>query len=114
MVIALWYRPSGWLERLRLLRGRFKGKGAVGGEESISGCGLARDHTPRPGLKPSLVVVTLGLDYGFSFINGLRAGAPGFGGMRSIAYSASAAIVSVGFIPGFAGMIDPSTTYSPG
>ena len=23
--------------------------------ESISGCGLARDHTPRPGLKPSLV-----------------------------------------------------------
>jgi len=29
MVVALWYRPSGWLERLRLLRGRFEGKGAV-------------------------------------------------------------------------------------
>jgi len=31
MVVALWYRPSGWLDRLRLLRGRFEGKGAVGG-----------------------------------------------------------------------------------
>ena len=55
MVVALWYRVSGWLERLRLLRGRFKGKGAVGGFESISGCGLARDHTPRLGLRKALV-----------------------------------------------------------
>jgi hypothetical protein len=31
MVIALWYRVSGWLEGLRLVWGRFKGKGAVGG-----------------------------------------------------------------------------------
>jgi len=31
MVVALWYRPSDWLEGLRLLRGRFEGKGAVGG-----------------------------------------------------------------------------------
>jgi hypothetical protein len=46
MVEALWYGASGWLDRLRLLRGGFKGKGAVGRLESISGCGLARDHTP--------------------------------------------------------------------
>jgi hypothetical protein len=32
MVEALWYRPSDWLEGLRLLRGRFEGKGAVGGK----------------------------------------------------------------------------------
>ena len=31
MVVAHWYRPSGWLGPMRLLRGRFKGKGAVGG-----------------------------------------------------------------------------------
>jgi len=31
MVEALWYRPSDWLEGLRLLWGRFEGKGAVGG-----------------------------------------------------------------------------------
>ena len=31
MVVARWYRSSGWLEGLRLLWGRFKGKGAVGG-----------------------------------------------------------------------------------
>jgi len=31
MVVALWYRPSGRLELLRLLRGEFKGKRAVGG-----------------------------------------------------------------------------------
>ena len=30
-MVARWERPSGWLERLRLLRGRFEGKGAVGG-----------------------------------------------------------------------------------
>jgi hypothetical protein len=55
MVAARWYRSSDWLEGLRLLWGRFEGKGAVGGGESISGCGLARDHTPRPGLKQPLV-----------------------------------------------------------
>ena len=31
IVEALWYRPSDWLEGLRLLCGRFEGKGAVGG-----------------------------------------------------------------------------------
>jgi tetratricopeptide (TPR) repeat protein len=31
MVAALWHRPSDWLEGLRLLRGRFEGKGAIGG-----------------------------------------------------------------------------------
>jgi hypothetical protein len=31
MVEALWYRPSDWLVGLRLLWGRFEGKGAVGG-----------------------------------------------------------------------------------
>ena len=54
MVQALWHGASGWLDRLRLLRGGFKGKGAVGRLESISGCGLARDHTPRPGLMTSM------------------------------------------------------------
>ena len=29
MVAALWYRPSDWLEGLRLLWGKFEGKGAV-------------------------------------------------------------------------------------
>jgi hypothetical protein len=29
-VKALWYRPSDWLEGLRLLWGRFEGKGAIG------------------------------------------------------------------------------------
>ena len=28
---ALWYRPSDWLVGLRLLWGRFEGKGAIGG-----------------------------------------------------------------------------------
>jgi hypothetical protein len=31
MVEALWYRRSGWLGGLRLLRGRLEGKGAVDG-----------------------------------------------------------------------------------
>jgi hypothetical protein len=31
MVEALWYVPSGWPLGLRLLWGRFEGKGAVGG-----------------------------------------------------------------------------------
>jgi hypothetical protein len=30
-VAALWYRPSDWLEGLRLLWGGFEGKGAVRG-----------------------------------------------------------------------------------
>jgi hypothetical protein len=29
MVAALWYRPSDWLEPMRLLWGRFEGKGAI-------------------------------------------------------------------------------------
>ena len=32
MGVALWYRPSGWLVGLRLLWGRFEGKGAVDGK----------------------------------------------------------------------------------
>ena len=32
MVVALWYGPSGWLAGLRLLWGRFEGKGAVDGK----------------------------------------------------------------------------------
>jgi hypothetical protein len=37
-------------------QGESLGHGSQGGwrEESISGCGLARDHTPRPGLKQAL------------------------------------------------------------
>jgi hypothetical protein len=69
MGVAHWHGPSGWLERLRLLRGRFKGKGAVGGFKSISGRGLARDHIPRPGLKPSLfAVIGLRQMYRFAYL----------------------------------------------
>jgi len=35
--------------------GKVQGQGGGWRDESISGCGLARDHTPRPGLKQSLV-----------------------------------------------------------
>ena len=35
-------------------------------------------------------------------------------GMRLMAYSASAVMVRLGFTPGFAGMIEPSTTNNPG
>jgi hypothetical protein len=36
------------------------------------------------------------------------------GGTWLMAYSASAVIVRLGLMPGLAGMIEPSTTYSPG
>ena len=55
MVVALWYRPSGWLVGLRLLRGRFEGKGAVGGMSPFPVAG-SPETTPRPGLRWSLVV----------------------------------------------------------
>src|SRR5690606_18748393 len=45
--------------------------------------------------------------------SGSRTRAPSFAGMRLMAYSARAAIVRLGLMPGFAGMMDPSTTYSP-
>ena len=35
--------------------GKVQGQGGGWRDESISGCGLARDHTPRPGLKQALV-----------------------------------------------------------
>jgi hypothetical protein len=55
------YGRSPLVQTLRLACGSAPPSGKVrrqgGGwrEESISGCGLARDHTPRPGLKQSLV-----------------------------------------------------------
>lgn len=41
---------------------------------------------------------------------GARTGAPGLSGIRLIAYSASAVMVRLGFTPGLAGTIEPSTT----
>jgi len=65
MVKALWYRPSDWLEGLRLLWGRFEGKGGDWQEGSISGCELARDHTLRPGLNCTWFIWRPELGYGF-------------------------------------------------
>src|SRR5512137_2631141 len=49
MVVAHWYRPSGWLERLRLVRGRFKGKGAVGGMSPFPVADSPETIPPGPG-----------------------------------------------------------------
>jgi hypothetical protein len=51
MVEALWYRPSGWHVGLRLLRGRFEGKGAVGGRSPFPVADSPETTLPRPGLK---------------------------------------------------------------
>lgn len=45
---------------------------------------------------------------------GPLAGSPGLDGIRLMAYSASAVIVRLGFTPGLAGTMEPSTTYKPG
>ncbi len=49
MVVALWYRSSGWLEGLRLLRGKFKGKGAVGGRNPFPVADSPETTPPGPG-----------------------------------------------------------------
>ena len=48
LILRLALRSAPPLEKVRR-------QGGDWGDESISGCGLARDHTPRPGLKQSLV-----------------------------------------------------------
>jgi len=55
MVEALWYRLSVWLEGLRLLWGRFKGKGAVGGMSPFP-VAASPETTPRSGLEEGLIV----------------------------------------------------------
>jgi hypothetical protein len=57
MVEALWYRPSDWVMGLRLLRGRFGGKGAVGGMSPFPVAGSPETTPPRPGLKQALVAM---------------------------------------------------------
>ena len=49
MVVALWYRPSDWLEGLRPLRGRFEGKGAVGGMSPFPVADSPETTPPVPG-----------------------------------------------------------------
>jgi hypothetical protein len=51
MVVARWYRPSGWLEGMRLLRGRFKGEGAVGEMSPFPVAGSPETSPPGPVLK---------------------------------------------------------------
>jgi transketolase len=47
--------------------GKVRRQGGGWQEESISGCGLARDHTPCPGLKQSLVAA-IGLHWAFEMV----------------------------------------------
>jgi len=55
MVKALWYRPSDWLVGLRLPRGRFEGKGAVGGRSPFP---VARSpETTPPGAGWDRIVI---------------------------------------------------------
>jgi len=52
---ALWYRSSGWLVGLRLLWGRFEGKGAVGGMSPFPVADSPETTPPPSGLKQTLV-----------------------------------------------------------
>jgi len=51
MVVAHWYRLSDWLESLRLLRGRFEGKGAVDGMSPFPVAGSPETTLPGMGSK---------------------------------------------------------------
>src|SRR5512136_627909 len=51
MVVAHWYGSSGWLEGLRLLWGRFTGKGAVGGMSPFPVADSPETTPPGPGLE---------------------------------------------------------------
>jgi hypothetical protein len=53
MLVAHGYRPSGWLERMRLLRGRFKGKGAVVGMSPFPVADSPETTPPGPGSNAS-------------------------------------------------------------
>jgi hypothetical protein len=53
MVAALWYRPSDSLEPLRLLWGRFEGKGAVGRRSPFPVADSPETTPPCPRLKTS-------------------------------------------------------------
>jgi len=55
MVKAIWYKPSDWLEGLRLLWGRFEGKGAIGGMGPFPVADSTETTPPRPGSKKTLV-----------------------------------------------------------
>ena len=50
-MVAHWYSLSGWLEGLRLLWGRFNGKGAVGGMSPFPVAGSPEATPPRSGLE---------------------------------------------------------------
>ena len=49
MVEALWYRPSDGLEGLRLLWGRFEGKGAISGKGPFPVASSPETTPPGPG-----------------------------------------------------------------
>ena len=53
MVVAHGYRPSGWLEPMRLFRGRFKGKGAVDGTSPFPVADSPETTPPGPGSNTS-------------------------------------------------------------
>jgi hypothetical protein len=55
MVAALWYGLSDWLEGLRLLWGRFEGKGAIGGRSPFPVADSKETTPPLSRLKQSLV-----------------------------------------------------------
>jgi len=50
-VKALWYRPSDWLEGLRLLWGRFEGKGAISGRSPFPVASSPEATPPGSGSK---------------------------------------------------------------
>jgi hypothetical protein len=58
MVVARWYGVSGWLEPMRLLRGRFKGKGAVGGMGPFPVADSPETTPPGLGSKTSMHFLT--------------------------------------------------------
>jgi hypothetical protein len=55
MVAALWSRPSDWLDSLRLLWGRFEGKGVIGRRSPFPVADSPETTPPSPGLKRSMV-----------------------------------------------------------
>jgi hypothetical protein len=70
MVAALWYRPSDWLEPMRLLRGRFKGKGAVARKSPFPVATLKRPHPP--GVRAQSMYASLPASGGVQRSFGLR------------------------------------------
>ena len=60
MVEALWYEPSGWLEGLRLLWGRFQGKWAIGSMSPFPVADSPETTAPAPG-SVRLLLAPLGM-----------------------------------------------------